>query len=71
MPDVWQLEENIVTFEDFLKVTVTELSDQVDLVEVIEVLTLWDAHFKHMNDIGMSTVFQKHDLSKDAPRLWE
>ena len=33
-PDILELEEDVATFEDLLKITVAKLGDQVDLVEI-------------------------------------
>ena len=56
MPDIGQLEENIVTFEDLLHITVTEFSNKVYLVEVLKSLTFGDTHLKHVNNIRVTTV---------------
>lgn len=60
--DICELEEDVVALEDLLEVTVAELSDEVDMVEVVECLVLGDEHLDHPHDVGVSAVLQQHDL---------
>jgi hypothetical protein len=69
--DIIEFEEDVVAFEHFLEVTVAELSDDVDLVEVVQGLALGDENLDEANDIGVLAVFEKDDLAEDAAGLGE
>lgn len=66
---VVHLEEDVVALEDFLQVGVAELSDEVEVVEVVDGLSARQHDFKHADDVGVLAVLEQHDLSQDAAGL--
>ena len=39
------------------------------MVEVLQGLTLGDAHLKHVNNVRVTAILQQHDLSQNSSRL--
>jgi hypothetical protein len=67
--DVIEFEENVVGFKDFLQVRVTELSDQVDFIEILWSLVFGQNYLNHAHDIGVLAVFKQYDLSQNSSCL--
>jgi hypothetical protein len=67
--DVVEFEEDVVAFEHLLQVAVAELSDQVDLIEVVQSLPLGNQHLDHPHDVGVLAVLQQHYLPQYATSL--
>jgi formylmethanofuran dehydrogenase subunit A len=67
--NVLELEENVAAFEYFLKITVAELGDQINLVKIIERLRFGDENFNHSNNVGVPAIFQQHNFPQDTSCL--
>jgi len=68
---VFQFEEYVIAFEYFLQVAVAELSDEVDVIEIIDGLALGDQDFDHAYDVGMFAIFEQDDLAQDSTCFWQ
>mgnify|MGYP001009928254 CR=1 FL=1 len=66
---IFNLEEDIVALEHLLQIAVTELSDQIDLVEVVNALPLGHQHLYHPHDVRMPAILQQHDFTQNPSRL--
>lgn len=64
--NVFQLEENVVAFEDFLQIWVTELRDDIDLVEIVKRLPLGHQNLYQSYDIWVFAILQQDYFSKNA-----
>lgn len=64
--DVFEFEENVAAFEDFLQITVTELGYQVNLVKIVESLFFWNEDLNHSDDVGVSAVLQEDDFPQNT-----
>lgn len=63
MPDVVNFKEVSIGFENFVQVTVTELSYKVNFIEVLKILWFRDDNIYELDDVGMLTIFQQDELS--------
>lgn len=68
--DILNLEEDIIAFENFLQIAITELGDEIDMVEIIDGLIFGYEYFNHSYDIWVFTILQKDDLPQYSASLW-
>ncbi len=66
--DILKFEEELAP-EHFLKVTVAELCNQIDVVKIVYILPLGDKNLYHLDDVGMLTILQQNNLPQNSPRL--
>jgi hypothetical protein len=69
--NIIQLEEDIIALKDLLQIAVTELSNEVDVTEAVDVLGLGNDDFNHSNDVRVFAVFEQDDLSQYTSCLGE
>lgn len=60
--NILDLEENVAAFEDLLKITIAELGDQIDLVEVLKRLLFGNENLNHSDNVGVSAILQQHNF---------
>lgn len=53
---VLDFEEDVIALEDLLQVAIAKLSDEVDMVKVIDALTLGDPNLYHPHDVWMLAI---------------
>ena len=63
MSDMVNFKEVAISFEHFVQITVTELSNKVNFIEVLKILWFRDDNIYELDDVGMLTIFQQDELS--------
>ena len=56
--NVLNLEENVVTLEDLLQIAIAELSDEVDVIEIVDGLVAGYENLDHPDDVWMLAILQ-------------
>jgi hypothetical protein len=67
--DVLYFEEDVIALEDLLQVTIAKLSDEIDVVEIVDALAFGHQDFDHADYIWMLAILQQDNFPQDASGL--
>jgi len=69
--DIVKFKEDVIALKHLLQIAVTELSNEIDVAEAVDRLTLRNDHLNHLHDVWMFAIFEQNDLSQDTSCFWE
>lgn len=68
--DMWNFQEVAVHLENLGEVTVTVLSDEIEMGEIAGILCFGDEHVQQFHYVRVVAVLQEQDFSENSPSLF-